>query len=77
MSLCFFSEASFPVVANKLEAVFCLIQIQRKKKTEEMANPLGLDDKEAGKTQMRLENYPRTDDIQLLEIRPNTVQGCQ
>lgn len=50
---------------------------KEEKDRDKIANPWGLDDKEPGKTQVRLEKYLRTDDIQLLEIRPNTVQGCQ
>lgn len=75
---CFFSEASFPAVAYKLEGIFHLIQMQRKKKTErKWKNPLGLESKEPGKTQMRLEICLRIDDIPLLKIRPSTVQWCQ
>lgn len=37
-------------------------------------NPLGLDNKEPGKRPIRLETSLWPDDIQVLKIRPSTVQ---
>lgn len=69
-SPCFFSEASSPAEAKSLEGVFHLIQMQRKKKTEEIDWII----KNQGKQNRTLETCLWRGDIRLLKLRPGTVQ---